>query len=205
MSNTNFLALEYALGLLNDTEKQAIERTAAFEKELTEWQLKLSILNKKAPLKKQSAKKIWQNINSHIRSQIKQQHKNNISNTWLNSWRWTLSGFGALSLLLSIALFNHTANAQLGWDIDTNLSAQQLLITTTTHKHTNKNTVCTLWVKKDGKTLFIGYMPETGKKTLGINAKMQSMITGGEMIISFENKQNPASLPTVIDYQQKWL
>ena len=205
MSNTNFLALEYALGLLNDTEKQAIERTAAFEKELTEWQLKLSILNKKAPLQKQSAKKIWQNINSHIHTQIKQQHKSNISNTWLNSWRWTLSGFGALSLLLSITLFNHTANAQLGWDIDTNLSAQQLLITTTTHKHTNKNTVCTLWVKKDGKTLFIGYMPETGKKTLGINAKMQSMITGGEMIISFENKQNPASLPTVIDYQQKWL
>ncbi len=207
MSDYNFLAFQYALGLLNDVEKQAIEPNEEFNQALKKWQLHLTGLNTQAPLEQQSADKIWQAVNRRIKQEVKQQaqvKKTNVIGSWLNSWRYVLSGVGGLGLLISINLFNQTANAQLGWDIDTDLAKQQVSIVTTTHKHTDKASVCTLWIKDGDKVLLIGTMPETGKKTFTINTQILNMMQTGEMIISFENKDNPAPLPSIIQYQQKW-
>ncbi|WP_157059366.1 hypothetical protein [Bathymodiolus septemdierum thioautotrophic gill symbiont] len=200
MMDDNFLAFQYALGLLSTEEKQAIKKTVAFKRALQQWQLHLSRLNVQAPLEKESAQIIWKNINRQIKP-----HKTGVFKAWLTSWRYALSGFASLSLLLSVTLLNQTANASLGWDIDTDLSKQQIFITATTHQHTDKANACTLWVKKGSKTLLIGLMPETGKKSFSINGEILAMLNGGEMIISLENKNNPLpSAPAIIDYQHKW-
>lgn len=202
MTDNNFLALQYALGLLNDDEKQAIEPTENFNKALGKWQLHLTKLHTQAPLKKSSAHRVWQQISNQLKQQ--DSPSKNIITTWVESWRYAISGFAGLGLLLSVALFNQTANAELGWDIKTDLAKQQVSITTTTHTHADKATVCTLWVKNNDRILLIGPMPETGNKLFNINLEMSSMIATGEMIISFENKNKPASTPSKTVYQQKW-
>lgn len=108
----------------------------------------------------------------------------------LGYWHYLLSGATGLGLFLSIVLANQTANAQLGWDINTNLSKQQISVVTTTHQHPDETSTCVLWIKKGSKVLLIGSMPETGKKTFNINEKTLAMFKGGEIIISFENKKN---------------
>ncbi|MBW5291041.1 MAG: hypothetical protein Rsou_0148 [Candidatus Ruthia sp. Asou_11_S2] len=200
MPDNNFLAFQYALGLLNKQERQAIERAPAFEQALKNWQLYLTKLNLKAPLSKQSADQIWHNINHQIKPK-----KVNIIHTLLNTWRYTLGAFVTLSLIFSLTFFNQNATPQLGWDIHTNLSKKQLFIISTTHKHTDESNAYTLWVKKDNKILRIGLMPETGQKIINITPEMLAMIQDGEMIISFEDKENPVALPTIIDYQHKWI
>ena len=208
MTDYNFLALQYALGLLSKQEKQAIERTQEFEQALKQWQLHLTQLNTYAPLSKESAQQVWQKINAQLAQSaapIVKSASANIIATFLGAWRYLLSGFAGLGLLFSIILFNQAAHAQAGWDIDTDLSKQQLFITVTTHRHADKKNACTLWVKKDGKILRIGLMPETGQKTFQITQKTLDMIQGGEVIISLEDKNNPATLPTNIDYQSKWV
>ncbi|MDC9727238.1 MAG: hypothetical protein PSN35_05335 [Candidatus Thioglobus sp.] len=205
MSDDNFLAFQYAMGLLDEEQKQAIKKTQAFEETLLEWQLHLSRLNIQAPLEEESAQIIWQNVNAQIQQNLKS-NKASIISTLLRYWRYILSSIASLGLLLSITLVNQTAHAQLGWDINTDLSKQKIFITTTTHQHLDHTNTCTLWVKKDNKVLLIGLMPETGKKTLDINEKTLTMLKGGEMIISFEDKDAPLpSKPTVIDYQGKWI
>lgn len=198
-NNNDFLAFEYASGLLNAQQKQAIKHTAEFEKNLKKWQLHLTKLNTQVPLDKTSALRIWQAINRQIVPK-----KPSIISAWLTSWRYAFSGLSVLGLLLSALLLSQTSNAQLQWDINTDFAKQQLSIAVTTHEHTNPKKVCTLWVKKDGKIQRIGLMPETGKKTLKITKNLRRMIIGGEMIISTETKQNPSLSPTIIEYQQKW-
>ncbi|SMN01783.1 hypothetical protein SPONN_37 [uncultured Candidatus Thioglobus sp.] len=204
MSDTNFLAFQYALGLLDDAEKQAIEHTDAFEKAVSEWQLQLNRLNVRAPLSQKSADKIWQTVNQNI----KQKSQLNIIGTWLSaklaSWRYALGSISGASLLFGVLLFNQTANAELGWNIDTNLSKQTLLITATTHQHKNKNKKCVLWVEKDNKIIKIGVMPKMGQKILNINAEMLAMIVNGKMIISSEYSDTLTLAPSIIDYEQEW-
>ncbi|WP_428095553.1 hypothetical protein [Candidatus Thioglobus sp.] len=169
MTNHNLLALQYALGLLNEQEKQAIEQTQEFKQTLKQWQLHLTKLNTHAPLSKESAEKIWQNISAELSQSaqpVVEPEKVGIIAACLSAWRYLLSGFAGLGLLFSIILFNQAAHAQAGWDIDTDLSKQQVLVTVVTHKHIDKKNACTLWVKKGDKVLRIGLMPETGKKNL---------------------------------------
>lgn len=199
MSDDDFLAFEYASGLLSTREKQTIEKTVAFEKSLKKWQLHLAQLNIHAPLDKASALKIWQAINHEISCE-----KPSIISTFCSFWRYILSGFSTLAILLSVLLLSQTSNAQLQWNINTDFSKQQLSITATTHRHINADKVCTLWVKKGSKIHRIGLMPETGVKILQITQVLGRMIKGGEMIISLEPKQNPALKPTKIEYQQQW-
>ncbi|SMN00032.1 hypothetical protein SPONL_1042 [uncultured Candidatus Thioglobus sp.] len=204
MSDTNFLAFQYALGLLDDAEKQAIKRTDAFEKAVSEWQLQLNRLNLRAPLSQKSADKIWQTVNQNI----KQKSQLNIIGAWfsakLASWRYALGSISGASLLFGVLLFNQTANAELGWNIDTDLSKQTLLITATTHQHKNKNKKCVLWVEKDNKIIKIGVMPKMGQKILNINAEMLAMIVNGKMIISSEYSDTLTLAPSIIDYEQEW-
>ncbi|MBE8232198.1 MAG: hypothetical protein HAW67_00585 [Endozoicomonadaceae bacterium] len=203
MTDINFLAFQSALGLLSDAEKKAIEPTGEFNQALKKWQLHLNRLNARAPLEQQSADKIWQEINQQIKPE-----KTNPVAAWLascaQSWRYALSGFAGLSVLISVSLFNQTANAGLGWDIDTNASKQQVVVTTTTHQHTSKTKKCTLWVKNGDKILLIGAMPETGEKILNVNAEILTMIQTGEMIISLESKDGPASSPDVVQHWREW-
>ncbi len=200
MSNNDFIAFEYALGLLDREDRQAIEKTNTFEKTQKQWQLHLSKLNTQAPLDKKSAQKIWEKINTQIKLE-----KTNIIQSWVQSWRYLLVGFTGFALILGFVLFNQkNVNTELGWDISTDLSKQQLLITRTTHQHLDQNKVCVLWVKKEGRIVRIGLMPQFGKKIFNISVEAHSMIKGGEMIISSEGRENQALTPTVIDYQRKW-
>ncbi len=203
MQDNDFLAFQYAVGLLDKKQKQSIDRTKDFEKALLKWQIHLSKLTTQALLDKESTAVIWKNISKQTQSNL-QSNKFGVVNTLLQYWRYILSSIASLGLIISLAL-SQTAHAQLGWDIDTNLEKQKIFITTTTHQHTDETTVCTLWVKKDSKVLRIGLMPETGKKTLDINQKVLAMLKNSEMIISFEKKGVPTpSAPTIIDYQEKW-
>lgn len=204
MIDNNFLAFQYAMGLLDEEQKQTIKKTQDFENMLLEWQLYLSRLNIQAPLEKESAQIIWQNVNTQIQQNLKPS-KTGIIDTLPRYWHYVLSGIASLGLLLSVTLVNQTAYAQLDWDINTNLSKQKIFITATTHQHTDETNACTLWVKKDNELLLIGSMPETGVKTFNISKKISTMIQGGEMIISLEAKNAPVSSPTIIDYQKKWI
>ncbi|SMN11470.1 hypothetical protein SPBRAN_1742 [uncultured Candidatus Thioglobus sp.] len=211
MSDTNFLAFQYALGLLDNTEKQTIERTDAFEKALGEWQLQLNRLNIHAPLSQKSAEQIWQSINQKIKQDSQLDHSNLIGaklTSWLNarlaSWRYTLGSISGIGLLFGVLLFNQTANAKLGWDINTDLSKQTLLITATTHQHENKNRKCVLWVEKDNKIMKVGVMPQMGQKTLNISVEILAMIENGKMIISSEYSNTLTLTPSIIDYEQEW-
>lgn len=203
MTDINFLAFQSALGLLNDTEKKTIKPTDEFHQALKKWQLHLNRLNVRAPLEQQSSDKIWQAVKQQIKTD-----KTSLIGAWfascVHSWHYTLSGFAGLSLLISVSLFNQSANAQLGWDINTDTLKQQVTLTTTTHKHTDKTKVCTLWVKNSDKILLVGAMPETGEKTLNVNAEILAMIQTGELIISLEDKGKPASLPDTIQHWREW-
>ncbi|MBE8189537.1 MAG: hypothetical protein HAW58_01395 [Candidatus Thioglobus sp.] len=150
-------------------------------------------------MEKPASRRIWQAINLQIKPQ-----KTNLIATWLQAWKYALSGFAGLGMLISISLFHQTANAKFGWNVNTNLSKQQITLTATTHQHADFSKVCTLWIKNGEKILLIGSMPETGEKTFKITQKLGKMIKGGELIISIENKQNQGLSPTIIEYQQEW-
>lgn len=199
MPDNDFLAFQYASGLLSAEEKQAIKRTPAFEQRLKEWEHNLTQLNTQVPLDKKSVQRIWRKINAQIKPE-----KTNIIQSWIKSWRYT-GGAIALGLLLSVGLFNQNVSADLGWNIVTDLPNKQLLVSISTHRHTNKNNICTLWVKKGYDIAIIGQMPEVGDKTFNISPKILSMIEGGEIIISFEDRTNPSNdSPSIIEYHGKW-
>jgi anti-sigma-K factor RskA len=201
MPNNDFLAFQYVLGLMDDTQKQALDKTPAFEKAVDKWQLQLHKLNTQAPLTKKSAKQVWQNINAKINAEAPISLTAKIT----KYWRQLIGSFAGLGLILSLMVFNQVAHAQLGWEIDTNLSTQKISIVATTHQHTDNLSACTLWVKKGDKILLIGVMPETGKKSLNITANMLAMIQGGEMIISLQDKKNSALIPSRVYYKHKWV
>lgn len=203
MPDNDFLAFQYALGLLNKEQKQAIDKTEDFEQALLKWQLHLSNLTAKAPLNKESADVIWQNIDKQIQPNL-QSKKSGVIDTLLKYWRYVLSSIASLGVIISLTL-NQTAHAQLGWDIDTDLSKQKIFIAATTHEHIDETNVCTLWIKQGDKILLIGLMPETGKKTFDINKNVLAMLKNAEMVISFEDKDTPLPpKPSIVDYQGKW-
>ncbi|WXT99782.1 MAG: hypothetical protein Ctma_0486 [Catillopecten margaritatus gill symbiont] len=160
----------------------------------------LTLLNIIVPLSKKVKKQVWRNISSELdlgfTGQVSQLRK---------YWGYILSGVTSLGLLLSVTLINQTVHAQLDWDINTDLSKQQISVVATTHQHVNEKNACTLWIKKGDKMLLVGAMPETGKKTFNLNSEVLSMLKKGTIIISFENKDNPLpSTPTLISYQGEW-
>ncbi|KAA0444659.1 MAG: hypothetical protein FXV80_03705 [Candidatus Thioglobus sp.] len=205
MTDNNFLAFQYAAGLLDEEQKRAIDRNEEFEKALSEWHLRLTLLNSQAPLTEKSAQIIWQNVNAQIQQDLKS-NKISIVSAAIEYWRYLLSGIGGLGLFISVILFNQSANAQLGWNVETDLSKQQISVSVTTHKHTNKNKVCTLWAAKDKKILLIGRMPEVGQKTFKISKQTSKILKGAQMIISNEYKEKTHFYqPTIIDYKGKWI
>lgn len=196
----DFLAFEYAAGLLNKEQKSTISRSPEFQQALKKWQLKLVQLNFKSPLKKSSSKAIWRKIKADIKAENNTENVP-IIDSIIQTWQYLTTGIIAFGILAGVIFWN--TSQQLEWSIS--LENQQLFTEVTTHEHTDNKKVCTLWVKSNNQILLIGKLPETGKKTIIISKKIRQMIENGDMIVSIEDKAKTPLTPSIIEYQQKWI
>ena len=208
MSNQKNIAYEYALGLLSKKEKDAIELTEEFLKEVEDIQLKLSALQLQAPLNQSSSKKIWNNISQQI-----QPEKTSWQETLAGRFRMLLYVLPAIFLAFgSLILFEQTSptsnpysmavvNAKVGWSINADTKNHKLSIASVSPMLVGKNEVCALWVKKDGVTHFISTLPNGGDKTVSMSPKIAQLLQGGEAIISIESADKPMKKPTRIEYR----
>lgn len=210
MLNQENLAYEYALGLLTKAEKDTIELTPEFLKEVDDAHLKLSALQLQAPLDENSSKQIWNNISQQITPE-----KESWQELFTSRFRMWLYVLPAIFLAFgSLILFEQTSqvsdpysmaiiNAKVGWEVNADVKNHKLSIASVSPMLVGKNEVCALWVKKDGITHFISILPDTGDKVVSMSPKIAQMLKGGEAIISIESTDKPMAQPTRIEHRSQ--
>ncbi len=210
MPNQENLTYEYALGLLTKKQKDAIELTPEFLKEVEDIQLKLSALQLQAPLDKTNSKKIWNNISDQIK--IEKESWQEVLASRFRMWLYVLPAifmaFGSLMLFqqtsqvadpYSMAIIN----AKVGWEVNADINNHKLSIASVSPMLVSKNEVCALWVQKDGLTHFVSTLPNSGSKIVNLSPKIAQMLKGGEVIISIESSNKPMNQPTRIEYRNQ--
>ncbi len=210
MSSSKNLAYEYALGLLTQEQKAAIDLTPAFLKEVEDAHLKLSALQLQAPLDKDSSQKIWNNISQQINSEKEswQQVLASRFRMWLYVLPAIFLAFGSLMLFEQTSQISDPysmaiINAKAGWEVNADIDNHKLSIASVNPMLVGKNEVCALWVQKDGVTHFISILPNAGDKVVSMSPKIAQMLKGGEAIISIESSDKPMYSPTRIEYRNQ--
>jgi anti-sigma-K factor RskA len=207
MSNQQNLAYEYALGLLTQPQKDAIEQTDEFIQAVEKIQQQLLALHLQAPLEADSSKKIWRNISQQIKTEKKSWSA--IFSTHFQPWVFASAVFlifGSFMLMQQNSPVSNPysmmiTNAQAGWTVRADVKNHSLFIASAEPMLVGKNEVCALWVKKNGQTHFVSTLPNSGNKTLTINPNISKMFDGGEAIISIESSKKPFNQPTRIEYR----
>lgn len=156
----------------------------------------LALLNVIAPLDKKVKNQVWRNIAGELELGI------------TGKIRKILKLWHALFLFIPMVIFTSLApNAgttilpnDTGWEAV--LENQQLSIKSINPMVVDKNEVCVLWIKKDGKIFKVTELPEGGVKNITLSKAMLANFKQATVMISIENKLL-ISLPNNIEYTRQ--